>query len=124
MLAIAKELGLTMTVEVADSDSAPATVGGFDLLVAGAPTRAFSMSRPSTRETARTERVAPHLPARGIREWLGVLDRPDAAIAAIAFDTRVNAPRMPGSAAKAIRHELRSLGFDAPVKAKTFRVHR
>jgi hypothetical protein len=44
-------------------------------------------------------------------------------VRAVAFDTRVNTPRLPGSAAKAARHELRSLGFDVGTKAKTFRVH-
>ena len=116
--AVAAELESTMTVEVVDSDSAPASVDGFDLLVVGAPTHAFSMSRPSTREQAGKQRNAPHVPTRGIREWLETLSRPDAAITALTFDTRVNAPRLPGSAAKVIRHELRSLGFDTPVKAQ------
>jgi hypothetical protein len=120
---IATELESTMTVETADSDSAPASVDGFDLLVVGAPTHAFSMSRPSTRQQAGDQRNAPHVPARGIREWLGTLNRPNTAITAIAFDTRVNKPRLPGSAAKAIRQELRSLGFSTPVKAETFRVN-
>jgi hypothetical protein len=122
--AVAAELESTMTVEVVDSDSAPVfSVDGFDLLVVGAPTHAFSMSRPSTREQAGKQQNAPHVPTRGIREWLETLSRPDAAIRALTFDTRVNSPRLPGSAAKVIRHELRSLGFDTPVKAQSFRVH-
>lgn len=121
--AIGKELEATLTVEVVDSDSAPASVDGVDLLVVGAPTHAFSLSRPATREEARTARNAPHVPTNGIREWLHTLSRTDAAITAVAFDTRVDTPRLPGSAAKAIRHELRSLGFDTAAKSKSFRVH-
>ena len=41
----------------------------------------------------------------------------------LAFDTRVDKPRMPGSAAKAAKHDLRSLGFGTTVKQETFRVH-
>lgn len=39
--AIATELGSTMAVEVLDSDSAPSSVDGFDLVIVGAPTHAF-----------------------------------------------------------------------------------
>jgi len=121
--AMATELETTMAVEVIDSDSAPASVDGFDMLVVGGPTHAFSMSRPATRGQAGSQHHAPHVPDRGIREWLDVLNRPANDITALAFDTRVNKPRLPGSAAKAIRHELRSLGFDTPIKAETFRVN-
>ncbi len=116
---IAAELDSTMDVTVADSDSAPSSVDGFDLLVVGGPTHAFSMTRAATR----AQPTAPHVPTRGIREWLETVERPAQAIAAVAFDTRVNTPRLPGSAAKAIRHELRSLGFGTRIKAKSFRVH-
>ncbi|MCP2031050.1 hypothetical protein L1277_001141 [Okibacterium sp. HSC-33S16] len=121
--AIADRLGSTATVDVVDSDAAPATVDGYDLVVVGGPTHAFSMTRPATRAEAVTKHAAPHQPARGIREWLDQLERPSTPIAAIAFDTRVDSPRLPGSAAKAMRHELRSLGFETMVKQETFRVH-
>jgi hypothetical protein len=44
-------------------------------------------------------------------------------VPSVAFDTRVDRPRLPGSAAKAAKHELRSLGFDTSVMQRTFRVH-
>ncbi len=110
-------------VDVMDADSAPASVDGYDLLVVGGPTHAFSMTRPSTRAEAVRTHAAPHEPARGIREWLNDLERPARPIRAAAFDTRVDKPRLPGSAAKAARHELWSLGFETSLKAKTFRVH-
>jgi hypothetical protein len=106
-----------------DSDAAPTTVESYDLLIVGGPTHAFTMSRPATRAEAVAKHGAPHRPTRGIREWLDQLALPSAPIAAIAFDTRVDSPRLPGSAAKAMRHELRSLGFETTVKQKTFRVH-
>jgi len=81
------------------------------------------MSRPATRASAGTDKSAPHVPVRGIREWLDALTPVTTPIPAAAFDTRVDSPRLPGSAAKAARQELRSHGFDTAAKAKTFRVH-
>lgn len=120
--AIGAELGINSYVEVLDSDAAPASVDRYDLLVVGGPTHSFSMTRAATRADAVKAHSAPHEPSRGIREWLDQLERPDTEIPAVAFDTRVDKPRLPGSAAKAARHELRSLGFGTSIKARTFRV--
>lgn len=111
------------TVDLVDSDAAPSTTAGYDLMVVGGPTHAFSMSRPATRDEAVTGHSAPHRPERGIREWLDQLEPTSSPIPVVVFDTRVDQPRLPGSAAKVARHELRSLGFDTAVKALTFRVH-
>ncbi len=121
--AVAQALAPTATVDLVDTDTAPDVVEGFDLLIVGGPTHAFSMSRKSTREGARRQDAEVQLPARGIREWLDDLTPVTVPIPAAAFDTRVNSPRLPGSAAKAARHELRSRGFDVAIKPVTFRVH-
>jgi hypothetical protein len=121
--AIGARLAVNADVEVLDSDAAPLSVEGYDLLVLGGPTHAFSMTRAATRAEAVKSHAAPHEPGRGIREWLNQLERPSAEIPAVVFDTRVDKPRLPGSAAKAAKHELRSLGFDTSVKQRTFRVH-
>lgn len=121
--AVAEMLADVGTVDVVDSDAAPTSVDGYDLVVVGGPTHAFSMTRASTRADAVKSHAAPNEPVRGIREWLNVLSRPGTAILAVAFDTRVDKPRLPGSAAQSAKHELRSLGFDTAVKQKTFRVH-
>jgi len=121
--ALADELGRTMSVRVLDVESAPGTVEDYDLVVVGGPTHGFSMTRPSTRESAVSQNGAPRAPAVGIREWLARLPHISVPVMAVAFDTRVDTPRLPGSAAKAARHELRSLGFDVAMKAKSFRVH-
>jgi hypothetical protein len=121
--AVAAELEKTMAVDLMDSDSAPSSTEGYDLVVVGGPTHAFSMSRPRTRHGAVEQNGAPHNPSRGIREWLDALHPTASPVPAGTFDTRVDTPRLPGSAAKAARHELRSLGFDVSTKAKSFRVH-
>jgi len=121
--AIADAVAERGSVEVLDSDAAPTSVEGFDLVIVGAPTHAFSMSRAATRADAVKSHGAPHQPVRGIREWLEVLERPQREIPVIVFDTRVDHPRLPGSAAKAARHELHSLGFLTTAVQETFRVH-
>ncbi|MDL5486247.1 flavodoxin family protein [Microbacterium wangruii] len=121
--AVAETLAGTGTVDVVESDSAPASLDGYDLLVVGGPTHAFSMPRPATRAEAVTSHGAPHAPERGIREWLAGLTAGLASIPVAAFDTRVDKPRLPGSAAASARRELRRLGFDTALKPATFRVH-
>ncbi len=121
--AIGDALSSHGTVDIFDSDAAPTSTDGYELLVVGAPTHAFSMSRPSTRADAVKSHAAPHAPVKGVREWLADLQRPPAKTPTLVFDTRVDQPRLPGSAAKAARHDLHVLGFDTSVLQQTFRVH-
>jgi hypothetical protein len=98
-------------VDLYDVADAPATFDGVSLLVVGAPTHAFGMSRPSTRGSAR-DKGAVASATHGVREWLATLERPSTPIRAAAFDTRVRHPPLPGSAAGPIGRRLRRLGFD------------
>lgn len=103
-------------VDVFDVADAPSTFEGISLLVVGAPTHAFGMSRLSTRRAA-VEQGAGAATVRGVREWLADIAHTSAPIRAATFDTRVRKPLVPGSAARAVRRRLRRLGFDvfAPV---------
>ena len=121
--AIADGLERVATVELVNAETAPTQLESYDLVVVGGPTHAFSMSRVSTRETAVTDKGAPRAVDRGIREWLDGVSRVFHPVRAVAFDTKVDKPRLPGSAAKAARTELRSLGFDVSTNPETFRVH-
>ena len=121
--AIAAELELSMPVTLTDSDRAPDSLDGYDLIVVGGPTHAFSMSRAATRAGAVKENGAPHAPDRGIREWLSILQPGSSIVQAWTFDTRVDKPRLPGSAARSARHELRTLGFTVDAKPASFHVH-
>lgn len=92
-----------------------------DLLVVGAPTHAFGLSRPTTRDDA--ARQAPHeivSTGDGVREWLERLEPTAAGLAAAAFDTRVSSPRVPGSAARAVHRRMRRLGFDLVAPPESF----
>jgi hypothetical protein len=98
------------------SEIGPDDLQGSDLVVVGAPTHAFSLSRRSTREDAVRQGADASHAAVGVREWLSTLDavfpvaadRPQVAV----FDTRVEkVRRLPGSAAKRAAKVLRAHGF-------------
>jgi hypothetical protein len=105
------EVSFTDVRHVRPEDLAPC-----DLLVVGAPTHAFSLSRPNTREDAVRQGAPPNRAAVGVREWLPTLAeafpeggrRPVVAV----FDTRVEKVRhLPGSAARRSARMLRGMGF-------------
>jgi hypothetical protein len=95
-----------------------------DLLVIGAPTHAFSLSRPGTREEA-VRQGAPAEHARtGVREWLGAASshRAKPSLAAV-FDTRVTKVRkLPKAAGTRGAHLLKRLGFTLVHRAEPFLV--
>ncbi|MGH9235079.1 MAG: flavodoxin [Acidimicrobiales bacterium] len=94
-----------------------------DLLVVGAPTHAFSLSRPATRQDAVTKSGETLVSSgTGLREWLAGLDRGSHRPASAAFDTKVAKPRLPGSAARAAAKRLRRLGMAVVVPPATFLV--
>lgn len=96
-----------------------------DLLIVGAPTHAFSMSKPATRADAATKPHDGPIVSRGIglREWIGALPAADHAVSVATFDTRVRHPRLPGSAAKAAAKALKAHGYRVIADPETFDVH-
>ena len=121
--AIAGALEPTMDVELIDAQDAPHNVDGYDLIIVGGPTHAFSMSRPATREAALNQNCPSPVRSRGIREWIHELRSASSLAPVATFDTRADSPRLPGSAARAARHELRLLGFAAEARPISFYVH-
>jgi hypothetical protein len=84
-----------LDADLVEVGSAPAVLPtDLDLLVVGAPTHAFSLSRRSTREDA-VRQGAPADRARlGLREWLGsVRFDPSRTPSFAAFDTRIGKVR-------------------------------
>ncbi len=94
-----------------------------ELLVVGGPTHAFGMSRPRTREDA-TRQAGGHVVSErtGLREWLASLERRTGNVAAAGFDTRIDKPRVPGSAARGAEKRLRKLGFRIAAPSESFYV--
>ncbi len=92
-----------------------------DLLVVGAPTHTFTLSRAETRASAADHTDQPLLSnGRGVREWLDELPT-DLPLNVAAFDTHAD-KRLPGGASKSIRRRLRRLGYPLVLPAESFLV--
>jgi len=120
--AVADGLARRLDVKRCEVGKAPESISDqVDLVVVGGPTHAFSMSRPGTRSKAADETNAPLMsPGIGLREWLAKVSRPAVQVGAAAFDTRVDKPRVPGSAAVAAAKRLRRLGFQQVANPESF----
>jgi hypothetical protein len=112
-------------------DATAAMVQEADLLVAGGPTHAHGMSRPSTRKAAADAAQKqpdltfdPNAAGPGLREWLEAL--PDGhGRAAAAFDTRVRLPGLvSGRAGRRIARRLRRHGYRLAVGPESFFVDK
>ena len=122
--AIAEGLKSGMRVDLVEVGVAPASIGeDVDLVVLGGPTHAFGLSREKTRQSAAAQ-AEEDLVSKGIglREWLADLEGGAAEIGAATFDTRINRPRVPGSAARGAEKRLRRLGFRIAASAESFYV--
>jgi hypothetical protein len=119
--AIAGGLGRHFEVEFVEVGKRPVLEPDLELVVVGGPTHAFGMTRPNTRKSAadqtEEELVSPGI---GIREWIDNLGAPTATMSAAAFDTRIDKPRVPGSAAAAAHRRLRRLGVHLPIGPESF----
>ena len=118
---VADGLAATFDVTVADVPDLP-PVQDTDLLVVGAPTHAFGLSRPGTRaDAAQHGQVRAGAGQTGIREYLARTTALNATPVA-AFDTKVNKAFVPGSAARKALRLLRGLGGRPVLPAESFRV--
>lgn len=109
-------------VALLDVGSAPRRLPPeLELLVVGAPTQAFGMSRPPTRADAQQQAgTVADGPTIGVREWLRDLEPPERQVHAATFDTRIHSPHVPGSAAVGAWRVLRRAGFDVAAEAESF----
>ena len=121
--AIADGIGASVPVELVGVDEASSEIQpDVILLVVGGPTHAFGMSRPRTREDAMKQNGDSALSSgSGMREWLASITGGARPLGA-AFDTRIDKPRVPGSAARAAEKRLRKLGFPLVTRAESFYV--
>lgn len=113
-----------MTVEVHEVADAPAAIHGLvDLIVVGAPTHAFSLSRPNTRADAVRQGAPAASAGRGVREWLEALPTGPHSETVATFDTRVDKVRhLPGSAAKKADKLAREHGYHKAMARESFYV--
>lgn len=120
--AIARGLPAGATAELVDIDSAPPLDQvRADLLIIGAPTHVFGLSRPDSRREALEQAGLPDGARRGIREWLAQLPAglPPVAV----YDTRTLESRLPGSAARAVARRLRRAKVTMVGTPANFAVH-
>jgi hypothetical protein len=120
--AIADGLALHGVVERVEVGEAPDLISPeIDLVVVGGPTHAFGLSRPGTRSSAANETEGPLVSTGiGLREWLERIAPQKGNVSSAAFDTRVDEPRVPGSAAAGAAKRLRRLGFHQLVAPESF----
>lgn len=111
--AIAKGLAID-NIEVTVTEVGKAPVGqplDVDILVVGAPTHAFSLSRPRTRADAVRQGAPESRQARGLREWLTAVSG-TSGLGVAAFDTRVSkVRRLPKAAGPRAAKIARQHGF-------------
>lgn len=116
--AVAAGLGTSLTTEVvAVADAPPLPELSVDLLVVGAPTQAFGLSRPSTREDA--HRRGGRQLATGVREWIA---EGSTQLTIATFDTHVRHPNLPGHAGHGAARTLRKMGCTVLADPETFYV--
>jgi hypothetical protein len=111
--AIADGLRSALPVDVVDVGMAPAVPDDdVDLLIVGAPTHLFGLSRPRTRMAAARRAGLPVVMAdAGLREWLDGLPRSQHQRDALSFETRLRVDGFPGSAARGAAKRLRRRGY-------------
>lgn len=118
--AVAEGLAEWSDVSITDVDDAEQTVlADADLVVAGGPTHAFSMSREATRQDA-VARGAVGASTRGLRDWLEKA-QVSAPLPLATFDTHAKQRWIPGSASRSAAREGRERGF-VPVDVASFYV--
>ena len=120
--AVADGLGETMAVDLVDVAQHPGPPDDeVDLVVAGGPTHAFSMTRAGTRADARDKGARQGAVDAGLREWLADLPKGSHHAKFATFDTKVRGARLlPGSAARSADREAHRHGYDDVTHPESF----
>lgn len=117
--AVAEGLSSWLDVNILNVAAAPpAETLRSHLLVVGAPTHAFGLSRPQTREDAQRRGGSP--PGIGLREWIEQADHVRLPVAA--FDTHVLHPKLPGAASRTAAKLLHRRGATLLAAPESFYV--
>jgi hypothetical protein len=114
-----------VVVESGDVVAEPSTLADdLDLLVLGAPTHGFSLSRARTRHDAVRQGAPPGKAVMGVREWLDAVRLPAVGAPLVAaFDTRAAKVRwLPQAAAPAALRLARQRGLETVGKPIGFLV--
>jgi hypothetical protein len=120
-----RDAGVEVTSAEVGLAPAPDEAPAHDLLVVGAPTHAFSLSRQSTRSDAVRQGADPTRAHTGLREWLDDVPPTETGVSlAACFDTRVTkVRRLPKAASTRAAHLLRRRGATLVEHPTGFLVH-
>jgi Flavodoxin len=120
--AIAEGLGESGDVRVAEVSDAPSEPDPeVELIVAGGPTHAFSMSRTKTRADAIGQGAHEGEREFGLREWMAALPSGHHTEKMATFDTKIASMRhLPGSAAKGAAKAAGRHGYESVARAESF----
>jgi hypothetical protein len=127
---VARAVAAGLRLEGADttvldvSRAAVADLADVDLLVVGAPTHGFSLSRPATRRDAVRQGGRDEASERGMREWLETVAGASRRPLVATFDTRVTKVRyLPASASRRTARSLDGQGLQIVSAPTGFLVH-
>lgn len=123
--AVARGLELAgLDATVRSVEEAPTRLpAGLALVVLGAPTHAFSLSRPASRADAVRQGAANHHVGWGMREWLAGCEPGPSHPPVAVFDTRMSkVRRLPMAAGPAARRLARAQGFEVTERPAYFLV--
>lgn len=122
--AITDGLRVILDTEILEVESAPSCIpGDISLLVVGAPTHTFGLSRPPTRENAIKAGATVGTVGIGLREWLDHFDADVTHTRVATFGTTANKPPLIarlGTAAGALERRFKGRGFTVVVPAQQF----
>lgn len=121
--AVAEGLSGHGQVEVVNVDDALLPLPlDLDLLVIGAPTHAFGMSRPGTRRSAAEQSPDKKVTqVTGVREWIARMVKSGTKVDTAVFDTRFAKPHwMTGAASRGAARRLRRAGLRLRVRPESF----
>lgn len=104
--------------QITDVQDAPALDQiATDVLIVGAPTHAFGLSREATRKDAHQRGGT--LIQTGVREWL---ESSPVSLTVATFDTHVRWPKLPGYASRRAAKQLKKLGCTLLTEPESFNV--
>lgn len=120
--AIARGLSTELEVDIQEADAAPRSTEGYDVVLVGGPTHAFTMSSKQSRSDTAEKAGRPLISSGlGIRDWIGsVAPHRDRTLFAT-FDTRYDKPTwITGSAARRAAGRMLKRGFMKLAPAMSF----
>lgn len=120
--AIAAGLRTELSTDVFEVESAPRSTDGYEVVLVGGPTHAFTMSTRQSREDSAKKVEEPIISTgSGIRDWIDSVAPHADGVPCATFDTRFDRPTwLTGSAARRAAGRMHKRGFTRLGPATSF----